>query len=95
MPDDWRAGRGDGDLLGLSPLVEQSRSSATARTVTETEVIQLNAGQILTLCEHNPAFGYEFMRRAAIALSHRLSATRLQLIDVYGDPAAAPRQGDQ
>ncbi len=74
----------DGDLLGISPVLEQTPLSATARTLSSTMAVQLNAGQILTLCEHNPRFGYEFMRRAALALSMRLSGTRLQLIDVFG-----------
>ena len=73
----------DGDLLGISPLLEQSRMAATARAITETEAIVLNAGQLLTLCEHNPRFGFEFMRRAALALAKRLNATRMQLVNVY------------
>jgi len=74
----------DGDLLGISPVLEQTRLTATARTLSDTVAVQLNAGQILTMCEHNQRFGYEFMRRAAFALAMRLSGTRLQLIDVYG-----------
>ena len=42
------------------------------------------AGQIVTMCEHDPRFGYVFMRRAALALAKRLSATRMQLLDVFG-----------
>lgn len=74
----------DGDLLGISPVLEQTRVTATARVLTPTTAVQLNAGQILTMCEHNPRFGYEFMRRVALATSIRLSATRLQLMDVFG-----------
>jgi CRP-like cAMP-binding protein len=74
----------EGDLLGISPLLEQTRLTATARTLGPAKTIQLNAGQIITLCEHNPRFGYEFMRRAAMAVSKRLNATRLQLLDVFG-----------
>jgi CRP-like cAMP-binding protein len=75
---------GAGDLLGISPVLGQTRMTATARTVAPTQALQLNVGQILTLCEHNPRFGYEFMRRAALAVAKRLNATRLQLIDVFG-----------
>jgi CRP-like cAMP-binding protein len=82
----------DGDLLGWSPVLEQSRVTATARTLSPTRAVEINAGQILTLCEHNPRFGYIFMRRAALALAKRLSATRLQLLDVYGSemPSVGP-----
>ena len=82
----------DGDLLGISPVLEQTRLTATARALSQTLAVELNVGQILTLCEHNPRFGYEFMRRAALATAMRLSATRLQLTDAFGSaaPAAAP-----
>ena len=32
----------------------------------------------------NPEFGFEFMHRVAMALAQRLSATRLQLLDMSG-----------
>lgn len=81
-----------GDLLGISPLLEQTRATATARTTADCELIEIQAGQILTLCEHDPRFGYEFMRRVALAISKRLNATRLQMIDVYGEQL--PPAGD-
>jgi CRP-like cAMP-binding protein len=74
----------DGDLLGISPAVGQTRSTGTTRTLAPTKAIELNASQMLTLCEHNPRFGYEFMRQVAVAVSQRLNATRLQLLDVFG-----------
>ena len=73
-----------GELLGWSPLLEQARLTATARTIAPTSALQISANQILTLCEHNPRFGYEFMRRMALALAKRLSAARIQLLNVYG-----------
>ncbi len=78
-----------GDLLGISPAVGQARSTGTIRTLAPTEAIELNAGQVLTLCEHNPRFGYEFMRQVAMTISQRLNATRLQLLDVFGDAQQA------
>jgi len=74
----------DGELLGWSPVLEQTRLTASARTLKPTEAVEISGGQILTLCEHNPGFGYEFMRRAALALAQRLTATRIQLLDVFG-----------
>ena len=83
---------GEGELLGWSPVLEQHRLSATARALTQTEAIKLSGRQILAICEHDPRFGYEFMKRAALALAKRLSATRLQLLDVYGEEM--PQVGD-
>ena len=74
----------DGQLLGWSPVLEQPNLTATARTLTPTRAVQINGRQLLAMAEHDPRFGYEFMRRAALALAKRLSATRLQLLDVYG-----------
>ena len=75
---------GPGELLGWSPLLEQTRLTASARTMTPVEAIELQGGQLLALCHHDPRFGYVFMRRAALALAKRLNATRMQLLDVFG-----------
>lgn len=81
-----------GQMLGWSPVLQQARLTATARTLAPTQAIRISAGQILTLCEHNSRFGFEFMRRVALALAQRLRAARLQLLDVYGVDAPAPEQ---
>jgi CRP-like cAMP-binding protein len=85
---------GDGELLGWSPALEQAKLTATARAQTPIRAVKINGRQLLTLCEHDPRFGYEFMRRAALALAKRLSATRLQLVNVYGEemPKVAAKQ---
>lgn len=75
---------GAGELLGWSAVLQQAHLTATARTLDATEAIELDAALVLTMCEHSPRFGYEFMRRSALALAKRLSATRLQLLNVYG-----------
>jgi len=75
---------GDGELLGWSPVLEHARFTATGRALTETTVLRLRGTKLLELCERDPRFGYEFMRRAALALAKRLTATRLQLVNVYG-----------
>jgi CRP-like cAMP-binding protein len=58
--------------------------TATATTLTPTKVAQINTGQLLSICKHNPRFGYELLRRTSLALASRLSATRLQLLDAFG-----------
>jgi len=72
-----------GELLGWSPVLGESRMTATARTLTPTYACRIDAKQALAFCELNPRFGYEFMTRAARAIAKRLTATRLQLLDVY------------
>ena len=60
-----------------------TRIGATARAIRPTRVVSINGNQLMALCEHNPRFGFEFMRRVVAALARRLNATRLQLLDVY------------
>jgi CRP-like cAMP-binding protein len=87
----------DGDLLGWSPLLPQLRLTATARALSEGSAVAINGYELTRLFEQEPRFGFEFMRRIALALAQRLNATRLQLLDVYGsqmigvtDERAAP-----
>jgi len=82
---------GPGEVLAWSALLGDSRLTATARTVETTQLVELDARRLLAMFEENPRFGYEFTRRTLHALSKRLSATRMQLMDVYGShlPAAA------
>ena len=74
---------GPGELLGWSPVLGSPLMTATSRVLAPATLVALNAGQILAVCEHNPRFGMEFMRRTAQALAVRLNATRLHLLDVY------------
>lgn len=80
---------GPGEILGWSAVLEQTRLTATARATSPTSMVQVHAGLLLSMCDHNPQFGYEIMRRTALALAKRLSATRIQLLDLYGGFAVA------
>ncbi|MBI2480121.1 MAG: cyclic nucleotide-binding domain-containing protein [Planctomycetia bacterium] len=88
---------GPGELLGWSPVLEQGRLTATARSISATEAVAFSGPQILAICEQNTRFGYEFMKRAALALAKRLNATRLQLLDVFGTqmPAATDERAEE
>ena len=75
---------GPGELLGWSSVLEQLCYTARARSLDSTRVVEINIAQLLSICERDPQFGYELMRRTALALAKRLSATRMQLLNVYG-----------
>lgn len=79
---------GPGELLGWSPILHQEQLTATARALTPTSVVAADGRQLLDLCEQDSRFGYEFMKRAAMALAQRLNATRLQLLNLYGEQMA-------
>ncbi len=74
---------GEGELLGWTPILGRVEMTATARVLEPTRAVAIRASQLIALCEHNPRFGFEFMRQVARALSRRLNATKLQLLDVY------------
>jgi CRP-like cAMP-binding protein len=75
---------GPGELLGWSSVLEQSCYIARARALEKTRLVEMYVAQLLTICQRDPQFGYELMHRTALALAKRLSATRMQLLDVYG-----------
>jgi CRP-like cAMP-binding protein len=76
---------GPGELLGWSAVLEQTCFTARARALEPTRLVEIYVAQLLTMFNHDPQFGYELMHRTALALAKRLSATRMQLLNVYGD----------
>jgi CRP-like cAMP-binding protein len=89
---------GEGELLGWSPVLDNNQLSATARAVALTELFALPKDEVSGLCERSPQFGYLFMKGVALTLARRLSAARLQILNVFGDEseqaaAGPPRPG--
>jgi CRP/FNR family cyclic AMP-dependent transcriptional regulator len=78
----------DGDLLGWSWLYEPHRWQFDARATTACDLRAFDGACVRAACDADPAFGYAFMQRFAAVMVERLQATRLQLLDVYGNLAA-------
>ena len=78
---------GPGDLLAWSALFG-GRMTTSALSLESTRLIAVPADRLEMLCRENPEFGYHWMRAVAIAMSQRLLATRLQLLDLFGDTPA-------
>ncbi|MEX0613441.1 MAG: Crp/Fnr family transcriptional regulator [Pirellulales bacterium] len=76
---------GPGELLGWSSVLEQLSYTARSRALNTTRLVEINVAQLLAIFDHDPQFGYELMRQVALALAKRLSATRMQFLDVYGE----------
>ncbi len=74
---------GEGEFLGWSALLGDCRMTATATTMEPTRLVAIPAARLRELCEAHPEIGYRVMRQMAVALSHRLVATRLQLLDLF------------
>jgi CRP/FNR family cyclic AMP-dependent transcriptional regulator len=73
-----------GEVVGFSWLFEPHRWQFDVRATEPTRVIAFDGACLRGKCEADHELGYELMRRFAGALTERLQATRLQLLDVYG-----------
>lgn len=78
---------GTGELLGWSPLLGDSEMTATAVSLDSVETLAFPADKLRQLCESNHEIGFHFMKRMASAIASRLTATRLQLLDLYKEHA--------
>jgi CRP/FNR family cyclic AMP-dependent transcriptional regulator len=75
----------EGDVLGWSWLFPPYRWSSDARAVDVTRAVALDGVCLRGKCDADPRLGYELMRRFAQIIMDRLSATRLRLLDIYGN----------
>jgi CRP-like cAMP-binding protein len=74
---------GPGEMLGWSSLIEQPRFAAAAVVVEPTRLVQIDATRLWAICDEDPRFGYDFMRRAVLALAKRLTTTWRQLSHLH------------
>jgi CRP/FNR family cyclic AMP-dependent transcriptional regulator len=81
----------EGDVLGWSWAITPYRWHFDARAVELTRAIALDGKCLREKCEVDHDLGYEVMRRVTHVMEHRLQATRLQLLDVYGRSRADSR----
>ena len=76
---------GEGEIVGASWLVPPYRWMSDARAVVLTRAIGIDAACLRAKCDADPALGYEMMKRFLPILAQRLQATRLQVLDIYGN----------
>ena len=80
---------GPGELVGWSPLLDPRQPlTATARTTEPAELLALDAKAIQTIFAEHPEVGYHLLRQVAHSLARRLTATRMQLLNLYGEEMA-------
>lgn len=78
---------GPGDALGWSWMYAPYRWHFDARAIEAVSAIRLDGKCLRAKCEGDPAFGFEIARRFLRLVQRRLEATRMQVLDVYGDPS--------
>jgi CRP-like cAMP-binding protein len=66
---------GPGEMIGWSSLLERPQLAATARVLETTRLVRIDSAKLLAICDEDVEFGFQFMRRAALALAKRLNAT--------------------
>jgi len=74
---------GAGDVVGWSWLIPPHIWQFDAQVVDPVRVLSLDATRLRGLCERNHELGYEVLKRLVSTISARLSATRLQLLDMH------------
>lgn len=72
-----------GRLLGWSSLFPPHHKMASARAVVPTQALVIKVGRLWTACQEDYELGYTVMYCVAEAITSRLTATRLQLVDMY------------
>ncbi|MCL5670415.1 MAG: cyclic nucleotide-binding domain-containing protein [Acidobacteria bacterium] len=72
-----------GEVLGWSWLIPPHRYKFDARVIEFTRAIALDGTCLRKKSEENHDLGYEFMKRFTQLMAQALTATRLQLLNVY------------
>jgi CRP/FNR family cyclic AMP-dependent transcriptional regulator len=75
------------ELLGWSWLVNPQRTDFDARAQGKVETISFDGACLRGKIDSDPVLGYEMLKRFAPVIVERLQATRLRLLDVYGQVA--------
>jgi CRP/FNR family transcriptional regulator, cyclic AMP receptor protein len=74
---------GEGEILGVSWLIQPYRWQFDARAVELTRAIGLDATCLRAKCDEDPRLGYVLMQRFARVLLQRMQSARIRLLDLY------------
>ncbi len=74
-----------GEVLGWSWLFPPYRWHFSGRVFEPTRAIALDGKCLRAKGEENHDLGYELMKRVSQIMLERLNATRIRLLDIYGD----------
>ncbi|NIR48219.1 cyclic nucleotide-binding domain-containing protein [candidate division KSB1 bacterium] len=75
----------EGEVLGWSWVVPPYHWHFDARAIELTRAIALDGKCLRDKCEEDYELGYELLKRFTGIIMDRLQATRIQLLDLYGD----------
>lgn len=72
-----------GEVFSWSALVEPYIETASARAAEPSEVLAFKGEVLSALCSEDTALGLELYRTIAKLVSDRLTATRLQMVNIF------------
>lgn len=75
----------DGEILGWAWLIPPYHWQFDAQAVELTRAIALDGRCLRTKCGEDHTLGYELLSRLLPVVGQTMEATRLQLLDVYGN----------
>ncbi|MBT8131444.1 MAG: cyclic nucleotide-binding domain-containing protein [Gammaproteobacteria bacterium] len=70
-------------ILGWSWLIPPYRWHFQARAIDDSAVVEFDGVKLLELCEKDPAFGYQLLKRFATLMGERLESARRRMIDAW------------
>lgn len=73
-----------GDLLGWSWMFPPRTWQLGAQAAGDVRALEFDAAVVDALCDADPALGQSLARRVVETVGHRLRATRIRLLDLYG-----------
>jgi CRP-like cAMP-binding protein len=74
---------GDGEVLGWSWLLTPQRRQFDLRALQPTRVLVLDGPGVRAACDADHELGFHLVRALLDVVAGRLSAARLQLLDIY------------
>lgn len=76
---------GPGDVVGWSWLVPPFRWTFDARATGDVGCVAIDGACLRAKALSDPSLGFELLSRVSLTLLARLQATRMRLLDLYGD----------
>lgn len=75
---------GPGEVVGISWILPGHHWTFDARAIEPCSAVAIDATRLRAICDADPALGYTLYRRFSGLVRSRLQATRVQLLDLYG-----------
>jgi CRP-like cAMP-binding protein len=76
---------GPGELVGWSWLFPPYLWTYDVEAIDQARVVVIESACLRDKCDADPVFGYRLMKRFAQVVADRLQATRIRLLDLYGN----------